>query len=150
MGYIAEGQKGNSSSKFGEYVAKGNEVNAGKVANTVKGADRQSALAHFSQNPNDLSKIIGVDPKVTSTQHGITRMVCEPNNNTRIGYESHPDDSGTFNPRHHGEHYHIEIKPDNLTWNQAKRQNAVQKVKPEDYKSGHGTGFLPGEKYPGQ
>lgn len=47
-------------------------------------------------------------------------------------------------------HYHIEIKPDNLTWNQAKKQNAIQKVKPEDYQVGHGTGFLSGEKHPEQ
>lgn len=47
-------------------------------------------------------------------------------------------------------HYHIEIKPDNLTWNQAKRQNAIQKVKPEDYQVGHGIGFLSGEKHPEQ
>lgn len=107
-------------------------------------------MTHFPENPNDLSKILGVEPKVTTTQHGTTRMVWEPNSNTRIRYESHPGDSGTFNPRHHGEHYHIEIKPDNLTWNQAKRQNAIQKVKPEDYQVGHGTGFLPGEKHPGQ
>ena len=115
-----------------------------------KGAAGHSVLTHFPENPNDLSKIVGVDPKITTTQHGTTRMVWEPNSNTRIRYESHPGDSGTFNPRHHGEHYHIEIKPDNLTWNQAKRQNAIQKVKPEDYQVGHGTGFLPGEKHPGQ
>ncbi|OCG76693.1 hypothetical protein A9G42_07435 [Gilliamella sp. Nev6-6] len=108
------------------------------------------AVTHFPKNPNDLSKILEVEPKVTTTQHKTTRMVWEPNSNTRIRYESHPGDSGIFNPRHHGEHYHIEIKPNNLTWNQAKRQNAIQKVKPEDYKLGHGTGFLPGEKHPGQ
>ncbi|OCG38875.1 hypothetical protein A9G29_10280 [Gilliamella sp. Fer2-1] len=97
------------------------------------------AVTHFSKNP-----------KVTTTQHETARMVWEPNSNTRIRYESHPSDSGIFNPHHHGEHYHIDIKPNNLTWNQAKRQNAIQKGKPEDYRPDHGTSFLSGEKHPGK
>lgn len=88
--------------------------------------------------------------KVSTTQHGTTRMLWELNANTRIRYESHPRDSGPFNARHHGEHYYIEVKPNNLTWNQAKKQNAIQKVKPENYDIGHGTGFLPNERHPGK
>ncbi|WP_141675282.1 MULTISPECIES: hypothetical protein [unclassified Gilliamella] len=107
-------------------------------------------VTYFPKNPNDLSKILGIEPKVTTTQHETTRMVWEPNSNTRIRYESLPSDSGIFNPHHHGEHYHIDIKPNNLTWNQAKRQNAIQKGKPEDYRPNHGTSFLPGEKHPGK
>src|SRR5690606_21736029 len=98
-----------------------------------------SAHNKFPSNPNDLTKVLGVSPKVSTTQHGTTRMLWEPNANTRIRYESHPGDSGPFNPRHHGEHYHIEVKPENLTWNQAKKQNAIYKVKPENYKVGNGT-----------
>lgn len=48
------------------------------------------------------------------------------NSNTRIHYKSLLGDGETFNPRHYGEHYHVEIKPVNLTWNKAKRQNAIQ------------------------
>ena len=76
-------------------------------------------------------------------------MTWEPNSNTRIRYESHPGDPGVFNDRHHGEHYHVETKPANLTWGQAKRQGAIQKVKPDNYQPGHGTGFLPNEPHPG-
>jgi hypothetical protein len=81
-------------------------------------------------------------------------MVWEPNANTRIRYESHPEglkpgDPG-FNPRHHGEHYHVETKPDGLSWGQAERQGKITKVKPEDYTPGSGTGFVPGEPFPGK
>ena len=132
----AANQQANKSSNFDEHVVNENAVN--------------SASNRFPSNPNDLTNALGVSPKVTTTQHGTTRMVWEPNSSTRIRYESHPGDEGIFNPRHHGEHYHIEVKPDNLTWNQAKRQNAIQKIKPEDYKPGHGTGFLPNERHPGK
>jgi hypothetical protein len=108
----------------------------------------------FPEDPNVFTKQLGVEPKVSVTQHGTTRMVWEPNSNTRIRFESHPEglmvgDPG-FNPRHHGSHYHIEIKPDNMTWNQAKRQNLIKKIKPENYVPGMGTGFLPYEKLPGK
>ncbi|HCR4018938.1 TPA: hemagglutinin repeat-containing protein [Morganella morganii] len=133
---IATSQKGNNSSNFNVHVSK--EIGLNSPSNK------------FPLNPNDLTKVLGVPPKVSTTQHGTTRMLWEPNVNTRIRYESHPGDSGPFNPRHHGEHYHIEVKPSNLTWNQAKKQNAIQKVKPENYEVGHGTGFLPNEKHPGK
>ncbi|PXZ04751.1 hypothetical protein [Gilliamella apicola] len=132
----AANQQANKSSNFDKHVVNENAVN--------------SASNRFPSNPNDLTNALGVSPKVTTTQHGTTRMVWEPNSSTRIRYESYPVDEGIFNPRHHGEHYHIEVKPDNLTWNQAKRQNAIQKIKPEDYKPGHGTGFLPNERHPGK
>lgn len=35
-----------------------------------------------------------------------------------------------------------------MTWNKAKKQNTIQKEKPENYQPGHGTGFLPNEKHP--
>lgn len=86
---------------------------------------------------------------MSTTQHGTQLIVWEPNQNTRIRYESHPGDSGLFNPRHHGEHYHVEVNPDNMTWNQAKKQGKITKVRPEGYQPGHGTGFVPGENFPG-
>lgn len=110
---------------------------------------QKGAKSHFPNSPNDLTKALGVDPKVSTTQHGTTRMTWEPNSNTRIRYESHPGDSGPFNARHHGEHYHVETKPSDLTWGQAKRRGEVQKIKPANYQPGHGTGFVAGESHPG-
>ncbi|MFC2146804.1 RHS repeat domain-containing protein, partial [Acidobacteriota bacterium] len=109
----------------------------------------------FPEDPNVFTKQMGVEPtKVSVTQHGTTRMVWEPNSNTRIRFESHPEglkvgDPG-YNPRHHGSHYHIEIKPNNMTWNKAKKKNLIKKIKPEDYVPGMGTGLLPNEKLPGK
>jgi hypothetical protein len=119
----------------------------GRVAAAPKNA--------FPANPNDFTKQLGVQPsKISTTKDGTVRMVWEPNANTRIRYESHPEglkpgDPG-FNPRHHGEHYHVETKPDGLSWGQAERQGKITKVKPEDYTPGSGTGFVPGEPFPGK
>jgi hypothetical protein len=112
-------------------------------------APNSRSIGRFPAEPDDLTKVLGVDPKVSTTQHGTRRYLWEPNSNTRIRFESHPD-AGTFNPRHHGEHYHIEIRPRNVSWNQAKKKGLITKVKPEDYIPGHGTGHLPGELFPGQ
>jgi hypothetical protein len=50
-------------------------------------------------------------------------------------------------PRHHDQHYHVEIRIDPTRgWN---NPNNVQKVLPPNYQPGHGTGFLPGETFPG-
>jgi hypothetical protein len=68
---------------------------------------------------------------------------------TRIRFESHPGDKGPYAPRHHGEHYHIVLKPNNLSWKQAEKQKLLLKVKPENYDPEQGTGFLPGERHPG-
>ncbi|MEW7856502.1 hypothetical protein AB2M95_11380 [Pseudomonas chlororaphis] len=48
----------------------------------------------FPDDPNELTKALGVQPKVSQTQHGTQRMVWEPNADTRIRYESHPGDPG--------------------------------------------------------
>ncbi|MFC6337229.1 RHS repeat-associated core domain-containing protein, partial [Pseudomonas karstica] len=104
---------------------------------------------HFPSDPNILTNILGVQPKRSATKHGTQRMEWRPNANTRIRFESHPGDPGLFSPRHHGVHYHIELKPNNLSWKQSEKQKSLLKVKPENYQPGHGTGFLPGEKHPG-
>ena len=109
----------------------------------------------FPADPNDFTKQLGVPPfKVTTTKDGTIRMIWEPNSNTRIRFESHPDglkpgDPG-FNPRHHGEHFHVEIKPDGMTWGQAERRGLIEKSRPDGYTPGSGTGFLPNEPFPGQ
>jgi hypothetical protein len=108
----------------------------------------------FPSDPNQLTKQLGVKPKITTTPDGTVRMRWEPNANTRIRYESHPHglkpgDPG-FNPRHHGPHYHIETKPDGISWNKAKKTDQITKSKPDGYTPGSGTGFVPDEPYPGQ
>jgi hypothetical protein len=81
----------------------------------------------FPANPNQMTEQLGVPPtRVGTTPDGTPRVVWEPNANTRIRFKSHPDglspgDPG-FNPRHHGPHYHVKIKPDGLTWGQANRR----------------------------
>jgi RHS repeat-associated protein len=103
----------------------------------------------FPYDPNDLTNVLGVVPKVSKTKHDTQRIEWKPNSDTRIRFESHPGDKGPYIPRHHAEHYHIELKPNNLSWNQAEKQKLLMKVKPENYEPGHGTGFLPGERHPG-
>lgn len=71
-----------------------------------------------------------------------------PNSHTRIRPEQHAIKPGkTYAPRHHGQHYHVETRLDPAkSWNNKKN---VTKIKPSNYQPGHGTGFLPGEKFPG-
>ena len=115
----------------------------------------EKPFGQFPLTPAEMSNILGVGPKkIGLTPDGTQRITWEPNANTRIRYESHPDglksgDPG-FNERHHGDHYHIEIKPNGVTWNQANKQGLITKVKPDNYSPGSGTGFLPGENFPGK
>ncbi|PAU62510.1 RHS repeat-associated core domain-containing protein, partial [Pseudomonas sp. PICF141] len=108
-----------------------------------------SAWTHFPSDPHELTGVLGVDPVISATKHGTLRLLWEPNSNTRIRFESHPGDSGPHNPRHHGEHFHIEVKPHLLSWGQAKKHKEITKVKPKNYKLGDGSGFTSGEKHPG-
>jgi len=103
----------------------------------------------FPDDPNDLTKQLGVEPKVGTTPDGTVRMTWQPNENTKIRFESHPEglvpgDPG-FNPRHHGPHYHVETRPPGQSWSQRKT-----KAHPPGYTPGSGTGFLPGESFPGK
>ncbi|MHC8373563.1 RHS repeat-associated core domain-containing protein [Pseudomonas sp. MDT1-85] len=107
------------------------------------------AYTQFPEDPNELTEVLGVQPKISQTQHGSQRMTWRPNADTIIRFESHPGDAGPFNARHHGEHYHLELKPNNLSWSQADRNREVIKVRPDGYQLGHGTGFVAGEKHPG-
>ncbi len=58
-----------------------------------------------------------------------------PSDKIRIRPEQHPLKPGeTYAPRHHGQHYHVEIRKDvTKSWNNKK--NGI-KVKPKDYKPG--------------
>ncbi len=66
----------------------------------------------------------------------------------RIKPEQHLLKEGeSFCPRHHGQHYHLEARIDPLmSWN---KKNNTYYLKPPNYEPGHGTGFLPGELFPG-
>ena len=111
-------------------------------------------FGRFPSKPHEMTSILGVPPKrISLTPDGTTRIVWEPNSQTRIRFESHPDGlkpgDPAFHPRHHGEHYHVEIKPPGLSWNQAKTQGLVVKALPDGYTLGSGTGFLAEEAFPG-
>lgn len=74
-----------------------------------------------------MTELLGVEPsKVGQTPDGTVRVTWAPNENTRIRFESHPEglsssDPG-YNPRHHGEHYHIETKPPGTSGTRQKRR----------------------------
>jgi hypothetical protein len=97
-----------------------------------------AAKSVFPKNPKALL------PELPRTPKGY----IEPNSYTRIRPEAHALKPGeTFSPRHHGQHYHVEIRLDPAkSWN---NPNNVIKVKPPGYVPGEGTGFLPGETFPG-
>ncbi len=107
----------------------------------------------FPKTADEMSSLIGQPKKVGTTTDGTVRTTWTPNSSTKIRHESHPHglksgDAG-YNPRHHGEHFHVESKPNNMSWNQAKKQGKILKSKPEGYTRGSGTGFQSGEKFPG-
>lgn len=86
-------------------------------------------------------------PANTTTRGNIK---WEPNQSTRVQY--HPGDKvqpgEIFNPRHHDPHYHVEFRNDPTKgWN---NPGNTTKLTPPGYTSGSGTGFLPGEPFPGQ
>lgn len=104
-----------------------------KLRTLTKAADN-----YFPDNPN--SMLLGI-PRTS-------KGYIEPNSYTRIRPEKHALKLGeTYSPRHHGQHYHVEVRSDPIkSWNNT---NNVTKQIPPGYIPGKGTGFLPGEKFPG-
>ncbi len=96
----------------------------------------------FPDNPQNLL------PDVPHKVKPNGNRIIQPSENLRIRAEQHPLKPGeTYSPRHHGQHYHIEIRKDpSKSWNNSKN---IQKVKPQNYMPGEGTGFLPNETFPG-
>ena len=99
----------------------------------------------FPENPDDLLPEI---PRNKATKaNGTTSQTIQTSDNIRIRAEQHPllpDE--TYNPRHHGVHYHVEYKVDPAkSWN---NKNNVKKWYPEGYTPGAGSGFIPGETFP--
>ena len=114
-------------------------------------SSRAAGEGVFPETADEMSSILGVEPSyVGETVEGTPRVRSEPNQNTRITLESHPEglkpgDEG-FNPRHHGVHYHVQIRTGpHVGWNNP----AVFKVTRPGYTPWSGTGFLPGESFPG-
>lgn len=99
----------------------------------------------FPENPDDLLPEIPRN-KATKT-NGTTSQTIQTSDNIRIRAEQHPLLPGeTYNPRHHGVHYHVEYKVDpTKSWN---NKNNVKKWYPEGYTPGAGSGFIPGEPFP--
>ena len=99
----------------------------------------------FPENPDDLLPEIPRN-KVTKA-NGTTSQTIQTSDNIRIRAEQHPLLPGeTYNPRHHGVHYHVEYKVNPIKgWN---NKNNVKKCYPEGYIPGAGSGFIPGETFP--
>ena len=114
-------------------------------AEQTEGSGQEISVGKFPENPDDLLPEIPRD-KVTKSNGGTSQKI-PTSDNVRIRAETHPLEPGeTYNPRHHGQHYHVEYKIDpSKSWN---NKNNVQKVYPPGYTRGSGTGFLPGEDFP--
>lgn len=114
------------------------------------GKDSSKALTQaknvFPNNPDDLLPEIPRNKVVKS--NGTTSQTIHTSDRMRIRAEKHPLEPGDiYNPRHHGTHYHVEYRIDvNKSWNNPRN---VRKVHPNGYTPGGGTGFLPGETFPG-
>ena len=121
----------------------------GPVADTPDDGGRGESGSNpknvFPENPDDLLPEIPRN-KVTKA-NGTTSQTIQTSDNIRIRAEQHPLLPGeTYNPRHHGVHYHVEYKVDpTKSWN---NKNNVKKWYPEGYTPGAGSGFIPGETFP--
>ena len=124
---------------------------AGKAVDTVTDASKvigkggSNPKNVFPENPDDLLPEI---PRNKATKaNGTTSQTIQTSDNIRMRAEQHPLlPSETYNPRHHGVHYHVEYKVDpTKSWN---NKNNVKKWYPEGYTPGAGSGFIPGEPFP--
>jgi hypothetical protein len=88
----------------------------------------------FPENPDDLM------PELPRDERGHIYV----SGNVRIRPEKHPmEKKDWYNPRHHEQHYHVEVKkPSKTGWRKP------DKLKPPNYVEGNGTGFLAGEAFP--
>ena len=112
--------------------------------NTPKNTQNKVRSASSIKTKEAVSVIKSKQPII----NGTTSQTIYTSDKLRIRAEEHPLYEGeTYNPRHHGVHYHVEYRNDpSLSWN---NKNNVNKYYPDGYTPGSGTGFLPGEKYPG-
>ena len=92
----------------------------------------------FPENPADLLKELPRDQY--GRIHACDNLYIRPEKQVLQPGEA-------FNPRHHGQHYHLEVRRDpTRSW---KKNKNIEILKPPDYTAGSGTGFLPGELFPG-
>ncbi len=115
------------------------------IARFAGGSGNASSKNIFPENPDNLLPEI-IRDKVTKPNGTISQMFYS-SDHIRIRAEQHPLLSGeTYNPRHHGIHYHVEYRMNSsISWN---NKNNVIKIHPNGYTLGSGTGFLPGENFP--
>ena len=126
-------------------VGKALDKGIGKLAGKFAGKSGSNPKNVFPENPNDMLPEIPRN-KVTKA-NGTTSQTIQTSDNIRIRAEQHPLLPGeTYNPRHHGLHYHVEYKVAlTKSWN---NRNNVKKWYPEGYTPGAGAGFIPGETFP--
>ena len=117
-----------------------------KVQSTVSGnrSGKTTIKNVFPENPDDLFPEISRNKVIKP--NGTVSQTIYPSDNIRIRAEQHPLLPGeTYNPRHHGVHYHVEYRVDSLkSWN---NKSNINKLYPEGYIPGSGTGFMPGELF---
>jgi hypothetical protein len=115
-----------------------NQIDTANEPETVKEDEENKEKFKFPKNPDDLM------PELPRDEDGH----IYPADNIRIRPEKHEMKlRDTYNPRHHGQHYHIETRR-NPSGSWKKNQN-IELIKPNGYEPGTGTGFLPGETFPG-
>ena len=108
-----------------------------------RGIGNNPANRSFPDNPYDIL------PNVTSVTTPRGNIKWEPNQFTRVQF--HPGTAlqpgEIFIPRHHNPHFHVEIRINPLRgWNNS---GNVTTIPPPGWTPGTGTGFLPGESFPG-
>lgn len=104
------------------------------------GTSRTSACPTRGKFPSDPNALLPGLPRDAKGR-------IYPSDYIRIRPEQHALKPGeTYSPRHHGQHYHVDKRLDPAkSWN---NKGNTTKVKPNGYKKGDGTGFLPGENFP--
>ncbi len=152
--YYSHDLNGNRTLKSGSRIGGEGKATEHKISYVYDRMDRLVSETYqsgsnpknvFPENPDDLLPEI---PRNKATKaNGTTSQTIQTSNNIRIRAEQHPLLPGeTYNPRHHGVHYHVEYKVDpTKSWN---NKNNVKKWYPEGYTPGAGSGFIPGEPFP--
>lgn len=120
-------------------VAKFLEKNTTKIEKKGLDALKKRAKNRFPKDPKNLLPELPRDGK--------GRIYTS--DRVRIRPEQHPMKQGEiFTARHHDIHYHVEMLRE-LGGVIGKTLSMSLKLSPPKYEPGQGTGFLPGEKFPG-
>ncbi|MDP1978675.1 RHS repeat domain-containing protein, partial [Undibacterium sp.] len=109
------------------------------TSRTLETVNKNVEKNRFPEDPNDLLPELPRDDK----------GYIYPATNLRIRCEKHVFKEGdTYCARHHELHYHVEARRnlENSSWKSRNRDIFT----PENYQAGEATGFLPGEKFPGE